>query len=126
MKFTRLKALLKFNRIKALYALVTCDIAGIIKYVLTVFNEQVLGRIKDKDTGLKYVKDTQAVSACLRAILENHVNDMGQERKVALESIVAAVDSLANALEDFEVNMEELDMILARVNAAIDAWKKSK
>ena len=117
---------MKISTIIALYALLTGGVWGVLKYLLNAINTQVLGKIKDKATGLKYLKDVQAVYALVRAILENHANDISQERKISGEAILAALEELTKALEDFEVNETELDGIIAKVNAAIDSFKKAK
>lgn len=117
---------MNISKIKAVLAILTGGLAGIIKYVLDAFNTQVLAKIPNKETGLKYLKDAQAVYAFLRAIMENHSDDLSEKRKAALESILAAIEELTKALEDFEVKQEEFDEILIKVNEAIDAWKKAK
>lgn len=117
---------MKISKIKSIFALLTGGISGLIKYLLDVFNTQVLSRIKDRDCGTKYIKDAQAISAFIKSILDNHANDLTEKRKEAICSILAAIDELAKALEDFEVNREELDAIIDKVQEAIDTWKKSK
>lgn len=117
---------MNISKLKAAFALLTGGIGGIIKYLLNLFNEQVLSKIPNKEVGAKYLRDAQAVNALLRAILENHIEDISMERRLVLAAIVAAIDELAKALEDFTVNETEFDAILARVNEAIDAWKKTK
>lgn len=117
---------MKFSRLKGIIALVTGGFGGIIKYGLEVFNDQVLSKITDKESGLKYLKDAQAVYAFIRAIMENHSADFSEERKACLVAILAAIEELTKALEDFKVNETEFDAIVAKVEAAIDAWKKAK
>ena len=51
------------NKVKALYALLTGGIGGILKYINRTVNMQLLGKIKDKETALKYIKDVQAIYA---------------------------------------------------------------
>lgn len=117
---------MKISRLKGIFVLLTGGLAGLIKYVLDLFNTQVLDRIPNKETGIKYIKDVQAFSAFLRVIIENHSDDFSEGRKSALNSILAAVDELAKALEDFEINQEERDAIIEKVKEAIDVWKKTK
>ena len=114
------------SKLKSVFILLTSGLSGLIKYVLDLFNTQVLARISNKDVGIKFIKDAQALSAFLRAIIENHSDDFSEGRKVALNSILVAVDELAKALEDFEINQEELDAIIEKVKEAIDTWKKAK
>lgn len=117
---------MKISKLKAALSLLTGGFAGIIKYVLNVFNEQVLGRIPNKEAGVKYIKDAQAVYAFIRAIMENHSEDLSAERKECLSAILSAIDELTKALEDFSINEQELDDIIIKVKDAIDAWKKAK
>ena len=114
------------SKLKAAYALLTGGMAGIIKYFLDVFNDQVLGRISNKESAAKYLHDVQAASIFLRAIMENHDEDLSEERKEAFAAILVAIDELAEALEDFELEQKELDEIIEAVKKAIDAWKKAK
>lgn len=117
---------MKISRLKGIFVLLTGGLAGLIKYVLDLFNAQILGRITNKETGLKYIKDVRAFSTFLRVIIENHSDDFSEGRKAILNSILAAVDELAKALEDFEINQDELDAIIEKVKDAIDVWKKAK
>lgn len=117
---------MEVNKLKAIYALLTGGVAGLLKYLLNALNTQVLGKIKDKETGLKYLKDAQAAYAFVRSILTNHSKDISEERRNRGETILAAIEELTKALEDFEVNESELDGIIAKVNAAIDSFKKAK
>ena len=117
---------MNISKIKAALALITGGLAGIIKYVLLVFNEQVLGRIPNKETAAKYLKDARATSAFLHAIMENHSEDLSEDRKGKLNAILAAIEELTKALEDFEVNEVELDEIFKKVSDAIDEFKKAK
>lgn len=114
------------STIKSLFALVTGGITGLLKYLLTSFNTQILSRIQDKETGLKYLKDAQAAYALVRAVLENHADDLSDERRKRGEAILAAIEELTKALEDFHVNETELDGIIAKVNDAVDAFKRTK
>ena len=114
------------QRFKAIFALVTGGFTGIIKYWLDVFNTQILAKIPNKEAGTKYLKDAQAVYACLRAFMENHSEDLSEKRKQSLATILSAIDELTKALEDFNVDEEELDMIVAKVKEAIDSYKKNR
>jgi hypothetical protein len=117
---------MKISKLKSIFVLLTGGLTGLIKYVLDLFNTQILARIPDKETGLKYIKDVQAFSVFLRTVVEIHSDDLSDSRKAALNSILAAVDELAKALEDFEINQDELDAIIEKVKDAIDAWKKAE
>lgn len=100
--------------------------ARLIKYPLDAFNDQVLSRIKDKETGLMYVKDVRAASVFGRTVLDNHSAQLSEEKKAALQKTVDALDELAKALEDFKIEPDELDVIIDKVKEAVDAWKKAK
>lgn len=117
---------MQISKLKAICALATGGISGLVKFLLNLFNTQVLARITDKETGLKYLKDIQAVYALVRTLLDNHAGDISDEKKKVGEAILAALEELTKALEDFQVDAEELDVIIDKVNAAIDAWKKAK
>lgn len=114
------------SKIKGAFALLTGGLAGIIKYFLTVFNTQVLARIPNKEAGVKYIKDIQAVYALIKTIMENHSADISDKRKECLGKILAALEELNKAIEDFTVSEDELEVIIEKVKEAIDAWKKSK
>lgn len=117
---------MRVNKLKSLYALLTGGVTGLLKYLLDALNTQILGKIKNKEDGLKYFKDAQAANALVRAILDNHSGDISEERRKKGEAILAAIEELTKALEDFEINETELDGIIAKVNAAIDSFKKAK
>ena len=117
---------MQISKLKAGFALLTGGLSGIIKYVLNVFNEQVLGKIPNKEVGAKYLRDAQAVYTFLKAVIENHSADISESRKECLQAILSAIEELTKALEDFEVNETELDDIIKKVAEAIDAFKKAK
>lgn len=117
---------MEISKLKALYALLTGGIPGIIKYILGLFNTQVLGRIPNKEEGAKYIKDAQAVYAFIRAILDVHQADFSDKRKESLETILAAIEELTKAIEDFEMSETELTAIVDKIKVAIDAWKAAK
>lgn len=117
---------MKISKIKAALALLTGGLGGAIKYLLDVINTQLLGKIPNKETAAKYLRDVQAVDALLRAILGNHASDISEKRKECMEAILEALAELSKALEDFTITEDELDFIIVKVNAAIDAFKKAK
>ena len=117
---------MSISTLTSIYALLTGGLAGLVKYLLEVFNKQILGKITDKETGLKYLRDVQSVYALIRSIIENHAADFSEKRKAAGDAILAAIEELTKALDDFEVNETEFDGIIAKVKEAIDSWKKAK
>ena len=114
------------SKITAAFALLTGGVAGIIKYFLGVFNSQVLGKIPNKESSIKYLLDVRAAHTFISAILSNHSDDIPEGKKAILLSILDAIDELAKAIEDFEVDEKEFDGIIQKVKSAIDAWNKSK
>ncbi|MBO6031910.1 MAG: hypothetical protein J6Q22_10755 [Prevotella sp.] len=117
---------MNISKIKAAYALLTGGVAGIIKYFLGIFNTQILGKIPNKEASVKYLLDVRAAHTFIGAILANHSEDISEGRKSVLLSILAAIDELAKAIEDFEVDETEFDEIIQKVKKAIDAWKKAR
>ena len=116
---------MKFSLWKAGFALLTGRIVGLLKYFLDVFNTQVLAKLPNKETAGKYMKDAQAFYALLRAIMENHAEDLSDKRRESLKAILAAIEGLTKALEDFQIEADELDMIFEKVKDAIDKFKKN-
>ena len=92
---------MNYSKIKAALSLLTGGLSGLIKYVLKVFNEQVLGKIPNKETGAKYLRDAQAIYSFLQSVIENHSDDLSEDRKVKLKAVLAAIEELTKALEDF-------------------------
>ena len=114
------------NKVKALYALLTGGIGGILKYINRTVNTQLLGKIKDKETALKYIKDVQAIYALCRTLLDNHGDKLSESKKKAADKVLAALEELTKALEDFRIDDEEVDAIIERINDAIDAFQAAK
>ena len=113
------------SKIKALFALLFGGISGVVKCVLEAFNTQILSKIPNQETGAKYIKDARAVYALLRAIMENHADDLSEKRKESLTKILSAIEELTKALEDFKIEADELDAIVEKVKDAIDTFKKN-
>ena len=101
-------------------------ITGVVKYLLNLFNTQVLARITNKEEAQKYVKDVRAFSVFLNAIIENHGDSMSEGKRDAANAVIAAVDTLAKALEDFTIDETEFDEIIQAVKDAVSKWKKAK
>lgn len=101
-------------------------ITGVVKYLLNLFNTQVLARITNKEEAQKYVKDVRAFSVFLTAIVENHGDAMSEGKREAANAVIAAVDTLAKALEDFTIDETEFDEIIQAVKDAVSKWKKAK
>ena len=101
-------------------------VTGLIKALLDWFNDRVLSRIEDKETAAKCLADIRDFRVLLGAVFARHTEWMSEARRVAADKILAAIDTLCAALEDFKLNPEELDAIIDAVKEAIDAWKKAK
>ena len=117
---------MNISKIKLVITALTGGVAGIIEYLLDLFNDQVLAKIKDKETGLMYLKDVRSLSTCAKEILENHSAQMSEAKTAAGQKTVDALDELAKALEDFKLEPDELDAIVEKVKAAVEAWKAAK
>ena len=117
---------MKFSKFKGIIALLTGGVAGLIKYFLDTFNSQILANIPNKETGIKYIKDAQAVYSLVRALMDNHSEDLSETRKESLTKILSALEELTKALEDFSIEVDELDAIVEKVKDAIDTYKKNK
>lgn len=111
------------DKIKIGFAAMFGGVAGLVKALLNWFNAKVLAKL-DKDTTALVCKDVLAVADCLVAIAENHKGKLTCEQYNALTRTIIAVKELAKALEDANITPDELDVIIDRVKAAIDAWKK--
>lgn len=114
------------STIKSAWALITGGFTGLIKYIVIAINTQILSRIKDKETALLYLRDVQAAILLISTVLDNHKDCLSEARQKAGKAILESLNTLAAALEDFEVDEAELDAIIASINAAIDAWKAAK
>lgn len=114
------------SKIKAMYSLLTGGVTGLLKYGLSAFNEKVLGKITDKESAAKYLKDVKAGYAFIGSVIVNHADDLSPAKKAAADATLAAMQELTGALEDFEVDQDELTRIVAKINACIDAWKAAK
>lgn len=121
----RKERVMSWSKIKAIYALVTGGVAGFLKFELDVFNNKVLAKITSKEAGLKYMHDVQAVYVLIRTILTNHADDISEKAKAAGDAILATLEELTKALEDYRISEDELDAIIDKVKAAIDVWKKA-
>ena len=115
-----------FSKVKGLFALVFGGYEGLIKYAVGIFNENVLAKIPNKETAAKYLSDAQAVCTLIRVVLANHGDSFTEGRKASLEAILAAIEELSKALEDFTVSESEIEAITEKVKDAITVWKKAK
>lgn len=117
---------MKISTIKAVFALIIGGPSGFVKYLVTIFNDQVLTRIQDKDTALKYLKDVQAVQGLVSSLIENHKSDISEKKFAAAKAVLETIQELTKALEDFHVDDPEIEGIVEKIKAAINAWKAAK
>lgn len=109
---------------KSIVALLTGGVKGLLKYGITAINTQVLANIKNKEDVKKYLLDVQLCTSCISGIVDNHKDDISDTTKESMKTIVEALDSLAKALEDFEVNETEINEIVDKIKIAIDSFRK--
>ena len=114
------------SKFKAIFALLTGGISGILAYFTNVINTQWLSQIKDKETAIKYLNDARALSVLIRTILANHGDSLSEGKRQAVEAVLAAIDELIKALEDFKVEATETASIIEKIKEAIEAFKKAK
>ena len=116
----------EFSKVKACLALLTGGLAGLAKYGAVAFNVSVLGNINDKETALVYLKDVQALIAFVKAVLDNHKDRISDKKKEASVKVLDALETLADALADFEIAEDELEVIIEAIEDAITALKRAK
>lgn len=112
-----------FDKIKAGWAFLRGDVISIIEFGVDIVNTQFLSKIPNKEVGVMYLKDVQALTSAVGAILDNHASQMSQEKKVAGDALIDALNELAKALEDFNISPDECTMLVDKIKAAIEAFK---
>lgn len=100
-------------------------VSGLVEMALEWFNNSVLAKITDKDEFAAYAEDVAAFAFFLDGVLNRHQKWMSEEKRAALVATINAVNELAVALKDAKVEKSELDAIVDRVKAAIDAWTEA-
>lgn len=96
---------------------------SLIKAVLDWFNEKVLSRISDPDEAKCYSEDVSDFCRLVRGVLERHDRWMSDATRSAWAAVIGAIDTLAKALENCNIDEDELDAVVESVKAAIAAWK---
>lgn len=98
----------------------------IIHFALDWFNGSVLSKIKDKEEFAAYAEDVAQFGVFLDGVFTRHSKWMSDAKRVALVETIGAVKELASALKDCKVENSEIDSIIAKVAASMEAWKGAK
>lgn len=98
----------------------------IIHFALDWFNGSVLSKIKDKEEFAAYAEDVAQFGVFLDGVFARHSKWMSEAKRVALVETIGAVKELASALKDCKVENSEIDSIIAKVVASMEAWKGAK
>ena len=98
----------------------------IIHFALDWFNGSVLSKIKDKDEFAAYAEDVAQFGVFLDGVFTRHAKWMSEAKRAALVETIGAVKELASALKDCKVENSEIDAIIAKVAASMEAWKAAK
>ncbi len=117
---------MEISKIKLVLKACTGGVAGVVEYLLELFNEQVLARIKDKEEFAAYAEDVAAFASFLDGVFGRHEKWMSEEKRAAFTATINAIRELAEALKDANVTPEELDAVVDKVEEAVEAWKKAK
>ena len=98
----------------------------IIHFALDWFNGSVLSKIKDKEEFAAYTEDVAQFGVFLDGVFTRHAKWMSEAKRAALVETIGAVKELASALKDCKVENSEIDSIIAKVAASMEAWKGAK
>ena len=109
------------SKIKAAWAFLTDGWSGLAEYLLTVVNK-VLSKC-DAEKMRKTATIAISVAAVVKTACEVFAPD---KYKDAAAKTIAALESLAVALEDGNLTSDELDANIKAISACIDGWKEVK
>ena len=98
----------------------------IIHFALDWFNGSVLSKIKDKEEFAAYAEDVAQFGVFLDGVFARHAKWMSEAKRAALVETIGTVKELAPALKDCKVEKSEIDAIIAKVAASMEAWKGAK
>lgn len=98
----------------------------IIRFALDWFNVSVLSKIKDKEEFAAYAEDVAQFGVFLDGVFTRHAKWMSKVKRAALVETIGAVKELASALKDCKVENSEINAIIAKVAASMEAWKGAK
>lgn len=116
---------MNISKFKLIWTAMTGGVTGVIEYLLDIFNKQILSRIHIDKAAL-YAGSVKAVADCLNNIFNLWAGKIGEEKAKAFVATIEAVSALAKALEDANVSEDELDLVIAQVKEAVEAWKAVK
>jgi len=117
---------MNISKIKAVWKLTTGGVAGLIEYLLDLFNDQVLAKVKDKEEFAAYAEDVAQFVFFLDGVMNRHTKWMSDAKRAAFSATINAVKELADALKDCKFEASELDAVIEKIKAAIEAWKAAK
>lgn len=111
---------MNIGKFGALWALVTGGWAGLAVYILEAVNKYLatLDQSKIAQAALVAKSVANAIDALAPLVPTKYFD--------AIKATTSAVVTLATALADGKVTQDELDANIDAVEAAIDAWKKTK
>ena len=101
-------------------------VTTIIEYALEWFNTKVLAKITDAEEYTAYCTDVIEFGVYLDGVFNRHQKWMSEAKREASAATINAIKELASALQDRTLTKEEVDSIVDKVIACIEAWKKAK
>jgi len=114
--------IMKVSKLKVIAKYFTGGIAGVVEYILDLFNEMI--QKLPKSEVAKYAQLAKDIANFV-ANLANSLISNEAKKKAAIATAQCFAD-LATALLDANMTKDELDGIIESVKAAIDAWKEAK
>lgn len=111
---------MNIGKFGALWSLVTGGWAGLAVYILEAVNKwlDTLDQSKIAQAALVAKSVANAIDALAPLVPTKYFD--------AIKATTSAVGTLATTLSDGKVTQDELDANIDAVEAAIDAWKKTK
>lgn len=110
---------MNISRIKAIWALVTSGWPGLAQYVLEAVNAAL------SKCDVEKCKKTASVAISAAAIVKVVCDVFAPEKyKSAAADTVAALETLAGALEDGVLTKDELDSNVDAISKCIETWKE--
>jgi len=107
------------SKVKLVLKYMTGGIAGVIEYLLDLFNAMIDKLPKDEVA--KYAQLASDISNFIKNLCSSLITDA--EKKDAALKTAEAFNELAIALLDAEVTPTELDAITEKIAAAVEAWR---
>jgi len=112
---------MSISKIKAAWAFLTGGWSGLAQYLLKAVNALLAKCDADK------CKKTATIAISIAAIVKTACDVFAPEKyKAAAANTVAALSTLAAALEDGNLTEDELDTNIETISKCVDAWKEVK